>query len=149
MAIPFIVHLLPGGSSIGASLLPIFWAPLLAAVFFGPVPAITAAVLAPALNHLVTGMPPAFLVAGLTVELALFVAVLMLGVKQAGIKRSPLLAPVAYLVARVGAGVLLVVVGASAAPLSAVLTGLTTAIPGVISLLVINLLALLLTRRPA
>lgn len=56
VAIPFLVHLAPGGSSIGATLLPIFWAPLLAILFFGPVPAVAAALLAPLLNHLITGM---------------------------------------------------------------------------------------------
>lgn len=147
VAIPFLVHLLPGGASIGASLLPIFWAPLLAAVFFGPVPAVAAALLAPALNHLITGMPPAFVVTSLTVELAIFVALLMVGVNSAGSKRSPLLAPLAYLIARVGAGALLVAVGASSAPLSAVFTGLTAAIPGLLSLFIINGAALLVTRR--
>lgn len=149
VAIPFLVHLVPGGSSIGATLLPIFWAPLLAVVFFGPVPGVVAALLAPLLNHVLTGMPPAFVVTSLTIELGVFVAVLVLASQWAWAKRSPLLAPAAYLVARVLAALVLIVVGSSAASVGSVFAGLGGAIPGLISLFVINLLALLLKRRSA
>lgn len=149
VAIPFAVHLVPGGSSIGAAILPIFWAPLLAVVFFGPVPGVAAALVAPVLNHLITGMPPSFVVLPLTVELAIFVGVLLLASRFERVKRTPLLAPAAYLIARVVAGTALVLVGASAGTVGAVFSGLGSALPGLISLFVINALALLLKRRSA
>ena len=90
VAIPFAVHLVPGGSSIGAAILPIFWAPLLAVVFFGPVPGVAAALVAPVLNHLITGMPPSFVLLPLTVELAIFVGVLLLASRFEPVKRTPL-----------------------------------------------------------
>lgn len=149
VAIPFLVHLVPGGSAVGATLLPIFWAPLLAVVFFGPVPGVIAALLAPLLNHMITGMPPAFVVTSLTVELGIFVAVLVLASRSVWAKRTPLLAPIAYLVARVLAAVALIVVGSSAASVGSVFAGLGSAVPGLITLFVINLLALLIKRRTA
>ena len=152
VAIPFLVHLAPGGSSIGATLLPIFWAPLLAVILFGAAPAVAAALLAPALNHLLTGMPPSFVVASLTVELAIFVTVLILGFNRAAFKRSSLvlpalLAPLAYLIARIATGALFVVLGTSSSTIAAVFTGLGAAVPGVISLFVMGLVGLLLAGR--
>lgn len=149
VAIPFAVHLVPGGSSIGSAILPIFWAPLLAIVFFGPVPAVTAALLAPVLNHLITGMPPAFVVTPLTVELALFVGLLLLAARSPRLSRTPLLAPFAYLVARVVAALVLLLVGVSSGTFGSVFTGLGSALPGLISLFVINWLALTLKPRSA
>ena len=62
-------------------------------------------------------------------------------------KRSPLLAPAAYLVARLVAGILLILVGSASGTVGSVFTGLGAAVPGLISLLVINLIALVLKRR--
>lgn len=52
LLLPLLVHLLPssGGVPLGARLLPIFYAPLLATVFFGPVTSLAAGALAPFAN---------------------------------------------------------------------------------------------------
>lgn len=149
VAIPFAVHLLPAGSSVGAALLPIFWAPLLAAAFFGPVPAVAAAVLAPVLNHLVTGMPPEFIVPGLTAELIVFVAVLFVAHRSDRLKRSLVVAPIAYLVARLAVGGALILAGRAPAGWSGLSASLIDAWPGYLALLLLGLVIRLATPRGA
>lgn len=72
--LPWLVHLLPPATAAatGQQWLPMFYAPLVASVWFRPRVAILAALLAPLCNHLLFGMPAGSLVAGLTLELALF-----------------------------------------------------------------------------
>src|SRR3990172_7405742 len=57
IALPFLVHLAPpvGGIQMGAIMLPIFYAPLVAIFLFHPAVSIVAAMLAPTINLLVTG----------------------------------------------------------------------------------------------
>ena len=57
---PWVVHMIPSwdDSPIGAKLLPIFYAPLIAALTGRGQVAVTVALLAPWVNHLLFGMPP-------------------------------------------------------------------------------------------
>ncbi|HEX7021642.1 MAG TPA: hypothetical protein VF171_02215 [Trueperaceae bacterium] len=96
--LPVAVHLIPaGGVPLGARLLPIFLAPLLAAYLFPPVVALAAAALAPFLNQALTGMPPKGLAAQISVELLVFVGLVVL-VRRMWPRFLPL-APLAYLAA--------------------------------------------------
>src|SRR5690606_29539743 len=97
LAFPYLVHLLPAGQGpqVGATYLPIYWAPLLATVLFGFVPGLAAAALGPFLNHWVTGSPPEFLLTSMTLELLAFVALFALLIKVT--PRNLLAAPLAYL----------------------------------------------------
>jgi hypothetical protein len=139
--LPVLVHMLPvtGGMPAGARLLPIFFAPLIAALLGRPAAALTAALLAPALNHLLTGMPAAATLPGLMMQLVLFTGLAVL------LARRPLLtllAPAAYLLAYYLAPVLLTLLaalpgldhlaGGSTRPLTAVLA---SAWPGLLALL--------------
>lgn len=95
VALPFLVHLLPpmGGVPAGARLLPIFLAPLIAILYRQPLAALTAALLAPYVNHLLTGMPASADVIVITVQLLVFGGVVTL------LSRRPyltLLAPAVY-----------------------------------------------------
>lgn len=55
---PFLIHFIPYQSRpIGAVLLPMFFAPLLAVIFFRLHVSVLTALLAPALNYFITGMP--------------------------------------------------------------------------------------------
>lgn len=143
VAVPFVVHLFPGGQAVGATLLPIFWAPLLAAYFFGPVPALVAALAAPAANHAVTGMPPAFLLPSLTAELAVFVGLVLLALHAPAARRSPLVAPVAYLVARLAVAAGVQLGGAGALDVAVLGAAAAAAVPGLIALFALNGLAVL------
>lgn len=96
LAFPFLIHLLPTaeGVRLGSTLLPIFWAPLIALLVFGPIPAVAAAALAPSVNNLVTGLPPNPVVASLTLELLAFVVIALLLLRW--LPRNPLVAPMSY-----------------------------------------------------
>ncbi|ADI13798.1 hypothetical protein [Truepera radiovictrix] len=99
-ALPLLFHLLPSpGIPLGARLLPIFYAPLLAAHFFPPVVAFVGGAVAPFVNHAVTGNPPLPLAAQLSAELLVFVGVLLLLRRRW--PQFALSAPLAYLAARV------------------------------------------------
>lgn len=75
---PFMVHVLPvpGDARLGARLLPMFYAPLLAALWGRPISAWVLAFGAPWLNWLLTGHPSTNGAAVLSLELVGFVAVL-------------------------------------------------------------------------
>ncbi len=70
----FIIHLVPsyGSVPLGAILLPMFYAPLIAAVFFKPHVAVLTGILTPILNYALTGFPVPANGAVLTVELLVF-----------------------------------------------------------------------------
>ena len=72
--LPIIVHLIPfsGPQPLGAYLLPMFIAPLVAAFYVSPVGLILAAILAPVINNALTGMPQALMLYFVTGELIVF-----------------------------------------------------------------------------
>jgi hypothetical protein len=139
LAFPYLVHLLPAGQGpqVGATYLPIFWAPLLAVLLFGFVPALAAAALGPIVNHWVTGSPPEFLLMAMTLELVGFVVILRLLLSLS--PRNVLAVPLAYLAAKV-----LVVVAQQPAAVTAASTwsglgsSLQTALPGIVILTVVG-----------
>lgn len=133
--IPFLFHLLPvqGGVPLGARWLPIFYAPLLVLAVFGWRWALMPALAAPSLNHLLTGRPAAELVGVLTLELALFVGLLVIAAR-----RSPwllMLAPLAYVSAKLLVGVFLGI------PWEVSLAALQRALPGIGMLFILGALA--------
>jgi len=71
----FVVHLVPSynNTPMGAILLAMFYAPLIAAIFFKPHVGIVTAALTPLVNYLLTGFPKPEQGAALTVELLVFV----------------------------------------------------------------------------
>jgi len=150
LAFPYLVHLLPAGQGpqVGATYLPIYWAPLLATLLFGFAPGLAAAALGPVLNHWVTGSPPAFLLASMTLELVAFVVLLRLLLNHA--PRNLLAAPLAYLTGRalVTASVWFSS-GMPAGSWAGLASSLQTAWPGVAILTVIGAaLVWLSPRRP-
>lgn len=142
LAFPFLIHLLPAGEGVqlGSMLLPIFWAPLLAVFSFGAVPAVAAAALAPIVNHAVTGLPPSPALLSITLELLLFIGLVLLLVRR--MPRNALLAPVAY----VGARLLVsfgfwVFTGMPEAAWSALAGSLQGALPGIVALMLLHAVA--------
>jgi len=133
--LPFLFHLLPvsGGVPLGARWLPIFYAPLLVLAVLGWRWALFPALAAPSLNHLLTGRPTAELVGMLTLELALFVSLLALAARRS--PRLLLLAPLAYVLAKVFASAFL------GLPWEATVAALQRALPGIGALLVLGALA--------
>ncbi|MDZ7801744.1 MAG: hypothetical protein U5K81_13285 [Trueperaceae bacterium] len=130
----------------GSTLLPIFWAPLIALFVFGSVPAFAAAALAPIVNNLVTGLPPTPALSMITVELVVFVVLVLFSMRW--MPRNPLVAPACYAVAHT-----LVTVAfwlSSGAPESAwglLGSSFQTALPGIVMLFLVNLAAMILQRE--
>ena len=149
LLLPFLVHFLPpvGGVPMGARLLPIFYAPLLAAIFFKPAVGIIASLAAPLLNYTLTGMPDSGMVVILTLELTIF-SILMHRLYHRWPKFGGL-APFAYLIAKVASLfiLLLVPVNLIAAPSwQFFLASLRFALPGMAILLAINLIVVWMKR---
>jgi len=105
--IPFLVHLAPwpGARPLGAYLLPMFWATFVAVYFYGAGVGLLTGLFAPAVNLALTGLPAwkSFGVAG--VEVVGFVLATTWAVRRG--PRVWLWAPLGYLVARIGAALLL------------------------------------------
>jgi hypothetical protein len=149
IAVPFLVHLIPSQTvPWGARFLPIFLAPLLGVALFRLHVGLVPALLAPVLNHLITGSPAPIVVGVLTLELVVF-ALAVNGMLKSW-PRLWLAGPLAYLVAK----------GASAVAISVLpwLSGLRpahefalrsveTAMPGLLILAAVTLLAIQVRNR--
>jgi hypothetical protein len=109
---PYVVHFIPSwdDSPIGAKLLPIFYAPLIAALTRKAHVSIVVALMAPWLNHVLIGMPSVPMAFILSVELVLFSAI---SARLApGNTGRAWLGPLSYLLAKpAGLAVLLLVPG--------------------------------------
>ncbi|MDJ0834504.1 MAG: hypothetical protein QNJ69_13350 [Gammaproteobacteria bacterium] len=107
MLLPVLFHLIPPVSDVpmGARLLPLFYAPLIAVLLFRPHVGLIAAALAPMLNYLLTGRPEFGLVTLLSGELLTFSLIMLLALKL----RLPawLMVPVALLLAKTASFLLL------------------------------------------
>ena len=150
LLLPFLVHFLPpvGGVPMGARLLPIFYAPLLAAIFFNPAVGIIASLVTPLINYTLTGMPDSGMVVILTVELAIF-SILMQRLYHRWPKFGGL-APIAYLMAKVASLFVLLLVPVNliaAPPWQFFLASLRIALPGMAILLAINLSVVWMKRQ--
>lgn len=82
--LPIFVHLIPfsGNYPLGAYLLPMFIAPLVAAFYFSPIGVILAVAVGPLLNNLLTGMPQAPEFYFLTFELGIFAVLVSQSIRK-------------------------------------------------------------------
>lgn len=139
---PFLVHLIPpqNGIPIGAHLIPMFYIPFVALVWYRLPLALVIAAFAPIINFLLTGNPQWGFLAVLTLELLVFTFVANGLLKT---KMQWVTAPVSYLGAKTVSSLLLVFVPLlPAEPLDFMLASVTNAVPGLIVLLIINVLVL-------
>ena len=152
MFVPFVFHLLPSydDASWGPRLLPIFYAPLIAAQHYKPHVSLILAVVPPWLNHLITGAPPVPMAVLLTSELLLFSA----WARFLHAKSLPgwVIGPAAYLLGKPLLILLLWLVPnlpGHQDPVGWVLNTTMIAIPGLFVLSLIGLLASRGPHRPA
>ncbi|MDA1330559.1 MAG: hypothetical protein O3B43_05795 [Chloroflexi bacterium] len=147
---PLATHVLPsiGGVPLGARLLPMFYAPLVAAYYFHPAVSVVAALVAPWLNHQLTGAPAEPMVVVLTIELVVFSLAV-----QALHRRFPrfwIAAPGAYLLAKGVSLIVLTVPPYALVPATAwhnTATSLMMAWPGLVVLFSINWLVMKVSRH--
>jgi hypothetical protein len=142
MILPMLVHLLPNinGQISGAVLLPIFFAPMIAAFLYKKHVAIFAGIFAPLLNFLIMGRPAPEMVITLGFEVVLFVLAL------SWLKNSRfilyLAAPLAYLISSLLVVGGLSILGNLTNPISFWLNSTVIAIPGIILLGLLNVVIL-------
>jgi len=143
--LPIIVHLIPfsGAQPLGAYLLPMFIAPLVAALYVSPVGLIFAVILAPIINNTLTGMPQIPMLYFVTSELIVF-SMIVFWIVQ---KRKMFLgfSALAFLVAKLAVMVpkVLVLSGSLALPvIGQNLAGLAISIPGILILFAVERLLL-------
>jgi len=143
--LPIIVHLIPfsGTQPLGAYLLPMFIAPLVAAFYVSPIGLILAALLAPMINTALTGMPQVPMLYFVTSELIVFSLLVFWFVQKE--KVFPGFSALAFLLAKIVVMVpkILILTGSLALPvIGQNLTGLAVSIPGILILLVVERLLL-------
>lgn len=136
--VPLLVHLLPwsGERPLGAHLLPMFWAPLVAAYFYGAALGAAIAVFAPAVNLLVTGLPALPMMGTLAAETVVF-AVLV----AAAVRRRPRWVVVAPLAGAVAIAVVLLLqplVSAGVFDAAAFGRAFTASLPGLVVMAALN-----------
>lgn len=141
MLSPWVVHFIPAwdDSPIGAKLLPIFYAPLIAALTGRGQVAVLVAFLAPWINHLIFGMPARPIAILLTIELAGFsIVATWLASRWSG---QAWLGPAAYLAAKPLSFLTLLIFPSLLPPLSAAAytaSSTVTAWPGLAILAVLS-----------
>ncbi len=137
--IPFLIHFIPvSGNPAGAVLLPIFIAPFIAVVFFRLNVAVIAALLSPVLNYLLTGNPVYGTVGIITLELVLFVFIAWLLIKLKFVKYFA--APVSVIISMFVTQLIFSSVGHFAVVL-------TTGLPGIILISLMNILIFTLAKK--
>ena len=142
--LPFLFHIIPVSTDtpLGARLLPIFYAPLLAALYFRIGIAVALAALVPWISHILLGMPPPGMAGLLSAELLLFVLFVLILVNAMGPRWW--MGPAAYLLTKPFSGILLVLLPDLLVPVPylAHLSGaVTRSWPGLIALAVIGWIA--------
>jgi hypothetical protein len=140
IALPALIHLLPpvNGISWGVRLLPLFYAPFLAALLFHPAVSLVAGFVTPLLNYVLTGSPPYEIAVVLSFELVMFSAIILIVERRR--PQFPLLAPIALILAKAISSVALLVTPFSIGGWSYFSGSLQTSWPALIVLAVLNLL---------
>jgi len=137
---PFLVHLIPvsGPVPLGAQLLPIFYAPLLAAWLFNPIVGIASGLLMPFINNAFTGTPTLEVAVLTSIELSVFSLIFLVFNKSRG--RLPLLAPLAVIIGKIVSALLLSIFPiVPLSPWGYFSSSVISAVPGLLILLALNL----------
>ncbi|MEQ9439389.1 MAG: hypothetical protein RIG62_10085 [Cyclobacteriaceae bacterium] len=147
--LPFLIHLIPPiqGTPVGAILLPMFYIPFIAVVFFGLPVGVIVAALAPMINFLITGNPQWQIVAVLSFELIVFALIAHQLLRRKGM--AWLAAPLAYMLTKIVSSVLLIVIPlvGNVEPIQFFMNSVSNAWPGLLALGVINFVVLRYQQR--
>ena len=143
----FIIHLIPpgGGVPLGAVLLPMFYIPLIAVIFYKFHTALVVTAFGPILNYIMTGSPELGIVPLLTFEVLLFVLALTVLSKYG--RFSSVGALISLLAALVISPLVLGILNSSGFSASFLLISLENAVPGIIIITVMNIFLLRLRNK--
>lgn len=137
---PLVVHLIPvsGPVPLGAQLLPIFYALLLADWLFNPIVGIASGLLMPFINNAFIGMPTLEVAVMMSIELSVF-SIILLAFKKSW-SRLPVLAPLAVIAGKTVSALLLFIFPLiQISPWAYLTSSLINAIPGLLILTALNL----------
>lgn len=139
-AIPFFIHLIPSFNNvpIGAILLPMFYAPFIAIVFFRLHVALLTGILGPTLNFLLTGSPKQEMLGLFSLELVIFVIATFFMLKQKRIRM--ITAPVAFIFTKLLSPIIVLTfpfIGTFS--MGTFVNSFVNALPGIFVLLVLNI----------
>lgn len=139
VTIPFFIHLIPpiNDVPIGAILLPMFYAPFIAIVFFRLHVGLLTGILAPTLNYLLTGNPKLEMLMPFTLELIVFTLAAFFILKQK--KARMISAPVSYIFAKLISSLIVSIFPITNASMIFTLNSLINALPGLLILFVLNI----------
>jgi hypothetical protein len=145
--VPFVVHLIPpaNGVRLGAVLLPMFYVPLIAVIFYKFRTALVVTAFGPILNYLLTGSPVYESVPLLTFEVLLFVILLTILLKYD--KLNNLSALLSILPALIVPPLVFGLFRSSGFSPDHLLISLKNAVPGIIILTVLNIFLLRLRNK--
>ena len=147
--LPFLIHLIPPvqGTPVGAILLPMFYIPFIAVVFFSLPVGVIIAALAPLINFLITGNPQWQILVVLSFELIIFALIAHRLLQVKGI--AWLAAPLSYMLTKVVSSVLLFVIPlvGGVEPAQFFMNSVSNAWPGLIVLAIINIVVLRYQQR--
>ncbi len=140
--IPFIVHLIPpaNGIRLGAVLLPMFYVPLIAVIFYKFRTAFIVTAFGPILNYFLTGSPKYEAVPLLTSEVLLFVILFTILLKYN--KLNNLSALISILPALIVPPLLFGLFSSSGHSIEHLLISLRNAVPGILILTLLNIFLL-------
>jgi hypothetical protein len=141
IAAPWLVHVVPVSDvRLGPMLLPIFYAPMLAALLLRLPVAVAISVATPIVSQQLTGMPPEAILPALMLQIACFVT----AIRVLRVLPWMVVVPVAYVVGLVSAAILTQVVGVATVDVGGTIQA---GWPGIAVLAVLGLLADRLLRR--
>ena len=148
IAIQFLIHFIPPYNNIpiGAILLPMFFAPFVAVIFFRLHVALLAGILGPMFNYLLTGNPTPEIVTLLTLELIIFVFASSFILQFKKINRAA--APISILLAKSASWLIVIAIPIFGVfPAGFFIQLFVNAIPGIFILLILNIFLLRLKDR--
>ncbi len=143
----FIIHLLPpvNGLPPGAMLLPIFYVPLIAVMFYKFHTAMVVAAFGPILNYFLTGNPKPGTIPLLTFEVFLFILILTALLKYKKLNKAGSF--IAVLSALTVSPLVFSLFSGSGFPGMHLLISLKNAVPGIVVLVLLNILLLRLKEK--
>ncbi|MFO7445097.1 MAG: hypothetical protein R6W90_01965 [Ignavibacteriaceae bacterium] len=141
IVIQFFIHLIPPveGLPLGQILLPAFYAPLFALMFFRMHVALTTAILTPMINYLITGFPRPEILPLLTIELVIFVVIAYFILQNKNVQLISAMTAVVF--AKIVSAVIMPLIFTGYAG-GLLFQSLIVAVPGILILSVLNILLL-------
>lgn len=147
VCVQFIVHIIPTGNSVplGAILLPMFYVPLIALVFYSFKTALVTAAAGPVFNYILTRSPELEVLPQVTFELIIFVLTFTLLLRYS--RLNYLSAVISIISAKLLSWFVFSLINLTGLSFANFINSLSAAYPGIIVLLFMNILLIYIKNR--